>query len=85
MKKIMFITPHPDDEILGCGGVMHKFRNKKSCWMIITKMSKEYLRAGDKAHLTFEFLYHPEWIESGSNIVFREGLTKGVGTILSVY
>ena len=48
-------------------------------------MSKEYLRAGDKAHLTFEFLYHPEWIESGSNIVFREGLTKGVGTILSVY
>ena len=40
MKKIMFIAPHPDDEILGCGGVMHKFRNKKSCWMIITKMSK---------------------------------------------
>jgi Uncharacterized proteins, LmbE homologs len=41
MKKIMFIAPHPDDEILGCGGVMHKFRNKKSCWMIITKMSKK--------------------------------------------
>ena len=39
MKKILFIAPHPDDEILGCGGIMHKYKNKKSCWMIVTKMS----------------------------------------------
>ena len=39
MKKILIIAPHPDDEILGCGGTLHKFRNKKIYWMILTKMS----------------------------------------------
>ena len=39
MKKILIIAPHPDDEILGCGGTLHKFRNKKIYWMILTKIS----------------------------------------------
>ena len=39
MKKILIIAPHPDDETLGCGGTLHKFRNKKIYWMILTKMS----------------------------------------------
>jgi len=25
MKKILIVAPHPDDEILGCGGIMKKF------------------------------------------------------------
>lgn len=28
MKKILIIAPHADDEILGCGGIMHKFAAK---------------------------------------------------------
>lgn len=28
MKKILIIAPHADDEILGCGGIMHKFSQK---------------------------------------------------------
>ena len=39
MKKILIIAPHPDDETLGCGGTLHKFRNKKIYWMILTKIS----------------------------------------------
>ena len=39
MKKILIIAPHPDDETLGCGGTLHKYRNKKISWMILTKMS----------------------------------------------
>ncbi len=25
MKKILIVAPHPDDEVLGCGGIMKKF------------------------------------------------------------
>jgi len=42
------------------------------------------LRAGDLAEVTFKFLHHLEFIESGSTIFFREGETKGLGKITEV-
>ena len=51
----------------------------------ISKMSKEYLRTGDKAIIDFEFKYHPEWLELGDKIIFREGNTKGVGKVSHIY
>ena len=27
-NNILFIAPHPDDEVLGCGGIMKKISNK---------------------------------------------------------
>ena len=44
----------------------------------------EYLRSGDKAMVQFEFMFHPEYLEKNSIIVFREGKTKGYGKILDV-
>jgi LmbE family N-acetylglucosaminyl deacetylase len=40
MRKILVISPHPDDEILGCGATLSKFKNKSINWIIVTKMSK---------------------------------------------
>ena len=46
MKKILIISPHPDDETLGCGGTILKYKNKKAKieWLIITSMdgNKQY-------------------------------------------
>ena len=42
MKKILVISPHPDDEIIGCGATLSKYKNSKSInWVIITKMSQK--------------------------------------------
>ena len=43
MNKIMVAAVHPDDETLGCGGTLLKYKNNgdEINWLIITKMSKE--------------------------------------------
>jgi len=34
------------------------------------------LRTGDRATVQFEFISHPEFMKTGSKILFREGTTK---------
>lgn len=51
----------------------------------ICSMNKELIRTGDKATVTFEFMFRPEYIEIDSSIVFREGKTKGIGKVLKIH
>jgi GTPase len=51
----------------------------------ICKMSKNLVRTGDSATVLFEFLFHPEYLELNSKLVFREGNTKGIGKIIKIY
>jgi LmbE family N-acetylglucosaminyl deacetylase len=43
MNKILFISPHPDDETLGCGGTIlkHEANGDKTFLLIMTNMSQE--------------------------------------------
>lgn len=43
MKKIVIVSPHPDDEILGVGGTMlrHIKQGDEIFWLIITNITKE--------------------------------------------
>jgi GTPase len=47
-------------------------------------MTTDALRTGERANVTFKFVYFPEFILPGSTFLFREGRAKGVGKILSV-
>jgi LmbE family N-acetylglucosaminyl deacetylase len=40
---VIVISPHPDDETLGCGGTLlrHKAEGKEIHWVIMTKISEE--------------------------------------------
>ena len=42
MKKIAIVTPHPDDETLGCGGTIlkHRFADDEIYWLIVTRMDE---------------------------------------------
>ena len=57
--------------------------NVTQCAQIV-KMDKDYLRLGDTARVSFKFCYHPEYIETGGTIIFREGKCKGIGKVINV-
>jgi len=43
-NKILIISPHPDDETLGCGGTIlkHKDKGDEINWLIVTKMFEKH-------------------------------------------
>lgn len=44
MNKILIVSVHPDDEVLGCGGTIlkHKAYGNKVYWLILTDVSIEH-------------------------------------------
>ena len=42
MKKVVFISPHPDDETLGCGGTLlsHQSKGDEIHWLIATDIKE---------------------------------------------
>ncbi|XP_030627801.1 GTP-binding protein 2 [Chanos chanos] len=42
---------------------------------------KEELRTGEKAVARFKFIKHPEYLKVGAKLLFREGVTKGIGQV----
>lgn len=47
-------------------------------------LDKEYLSAGDKGKVRMRFKYRPYHVERGQKLVFREGRTKGIGSITKI-
>uniref|UniRef100_A0A8C1FH93 GTP binding protein 2b n=1 Tax=Cyprinus carpio carpio TaxID=630221 RepID=A0A8C1FH93_CYPCA len=44
-------------------------------------LGKEELRTGERAVVCFRFLKHPEYLRVGAKLLFREGVTKGIGHV----
>ncbi|KAI8066592.1 P-loop containing nucleoside triphosphate hydrolase protein [Gongronella butleri] len=50
----------------------------------IVNLDKQILRTGDKAIVLFEFVKQPEYLLEGAKLIFREGRTKGKGTVMRI-
>jgi len=46
--------------------------------------TEQELASGESGLVTFRFLFHPEYLLSGSSMIIRESRTKGVGKIVRV-
>ena len=64
------------EPIIHCGTVRQSAK--------IYSMNKDILRSGDTAIIRFRFLFHSEYIEVGTELIFREGNTKGIGKITKI-
>mmetsp|Transcript_41243 Transcript_41243/g.94885 ORF Transcript_41243/g.94885 Transcript_41243/m.94885 type:complete len:699 (-) Transcript_41243:193-2289(-) len=86
VKANVSIMQHPSSIRVGYEPVLHvgmvrqaaKITSMRS---ISTGTELATLRAGDHAEVSFRWKARPEVCEQGDVLVFREGLTKGVGTV----
>ncbi len=53
-KSVVVVTPHPDDETLGCGGTLLKHINQgdKVFWLIVTSMGNRFTQEEKKRRST---------------------------------
>lgn len=51
------------------------------CIIISSSFLQEELRTGEKAVVLFKFIKHPEYLKVGAKVLFREGVTKGIGHV----
>jgi GTPase len=59
--------------------VIHSTTVRQSARIMLVE--QEVLRTGDRSTVRFHFLYRPEFMQVGQRMIFREGRTKGIGTV----
>ncbi|KAK3269437.1 hypothetical protein CYMTET_22120 [Cymbomonas tetramitiformis] len=79
----VLILVHPTTMRVGYTPVIHSVTVRQAA-RIENIEEQDVLRTGDRAKVTFQFLYRPEFLTVGSHLVFREGRTKGIGTITNI-
>ncbi|MBI5679795.1 MAG: GTP-binding protein [Methanobacterium sp.] len=51
---------------------------------IIEPLDKEYMSAGDTGKVHMRFKYRPYCIKEGQKVIFREGRSKGIGSVTKI-
>ncbi len=78
----VLVLTHPTRITNGYEPVIHLFTVGESAKVEL--IDKEYLKSGENGKVRFAFKYSPHYLEEGDRFVFREGKTKGIGTVTKV-
>jgi elongation factor 1-alpha len=81
-KARVRVLHHPTTIKVGYEPVIHLKTIRQPAKLIDS--SKQYLRTGDIAEVSFKFMIRPEYVRVGDQFVFREGRTKGIGEVISL-
>eukprot|EP00051_Salpingoeca_urceolata_P033226 m.19690 g.19690 ORF g.19690 m.19690 type:complete len:624 (+) comp5999_c0_seq1:713-2584(+) len=74
------ILHHPTTISVGYQAMLHCGSIKQTA--SIVGMSQDTIRTGDRAKCRFRFFKNSEFLRAGTRFVFRDGRTKGVGTVV---
>mmetsp|Transcript_39362 Transcript_39362/g.47720 ORF Transcript_39362/g.47720 Transcript_39362/m.47720 type:complete len:649 (-) Transcript_39362:793-2739(-) len=83
-KAEVLILVHPTTMKVGYTPIIHCLTVRQAAKINHIGGDAEVLRTGNRALVTFHFMYRPEYLVPGASLVFREGRTKGIGTIVSI-
>ncbi|MBU5537322.1 MAG: GTP-binding protein [Candidatus Aenigmatarchaeota archaeon] len=78
----VLVLTHPTRITNGYEPVVHLFTIGESAKVEL--LDKEYLKAGENGKVRFAFKYSSHYLEEGDRFVFREGKTKGIGTVTKI-
>jgi len=51
---------------------------------ILEPLDQEFMSAGDKGRVQMRFKYRPHHVKEGQKLIFREGRSKGIGSITKI-
>jgi len=78
----VLVLNHPTRIATGYEPVLHTNTVAES--VKLSLVDKRYLKAGESGRVRMTFRYKPQFLQEGDKFVFREGKTKGIGTITKI-
>jgi len=78
----ILVLSHPTRVASGYEPILHC--NTIASTVKLSLIDKPYLKAGESGKVKMTFKYRPWFVREGDRFVFREGKTKGIGTITRI-
>lgn len=78
----ILVLNHPTRIADGYEPILHN--NTVSETVKLTLIDKKYLKAGESGRVQMNFRYKSQFVCEGDRFVFREGKTKGIGTVTKI-
>jgi len=78
----ILVLNHPTRISTGYEPILHI--NTISETVKLKLVDKKYLKSGESGNVEMVFRYQPQFVREGDKFVFREGKTKGIGTITKI-
>jgi len=78
----VLVLNHPTRVASGYEPILHS--NTISETVKLRMLDKKYLKSGEFGRVRMTFKYKPQFVSVGDKFVFREGKTKGIGSITKI-